>query len=324
MRENAGLLARLGLLAGWSRRLSGYRVVIKTSASAGIRRTILQSDARPLTIAFVRYSPRMKNSLHFKLLPRLALVGLASLQLACFGPSGDEQVSQAYALLESGKYIDAERSFARVLQKEPSRADAHAGLGSALTEQDRCKPAIDALKHAIRLDETDAVSLTNMGWCQARLGDEASAIESYTRAAKLEPEDVALWRSLESLYEDTRDYANLLKLRSRLVDMEESPGNRLALGEAYCLYGEFAHCEVLARKLIEATSRNADAQALLGLALHGQGKLDEALSALRSAIQLQRTHTAAWQRMVSVLEQAGQKKEAAAAVQAAAQAGVSL
>jgi Flp pilus assembly protein TadD len=215
--------------------------------------------------------------------------------------------------LEARRPADAERAFAKVLQKAPNNGDAHAGLGSALLEQGQCRQAIEPLRAATRLDPADSDAWANLGYCHAWVGDTAAAVDAYQRAARLEPGDITLWVSLESLFEDSRDYANLLQMRTRLADMyDKTPASILALAEAYCLYGEFSHCEALARTVIQQ-SRNASAHAMLGFALQGQGKLGEAATALRSAVQLDPRDAYAWQRLVDVLNQVGARRQAAEA-----------
>jgi tetratricopeptide (TPR) repeat protein len=268
-------------------------------------------------------------NLTMKLAPICRAVTAAAFALsalaACSGPSLSAQLDAAFAQLESGRYADAEQGFSRVLQKDPQNAEALAGLGSALVEQARCKPAVDALRKAVAADATDAVAWTNLGYCQASLDDIPAAIEAYQRAATLEPGDDALWRSIEMLMEDSRDFAGLLKIRTRIAERDNhGPQTSLALGEAYCLYGEFAHCEKLARDLIARTSRNADAQVLLGVALQGQGRTPDALRTLRAALLVQKDHREAWVRLITTLQQAGMKREAEAAIAQAQEFGITL
>jgi Flp pilus assembly protein TadD len=257
----------------------------------------------------VFFSRRLRQS--------LASVCLA-LVWGCGGPSVDKLVDDAYAHLDSGRYAEAEAAFGRALQKAPNHAEAHAGLGSALTELAQCRRAIEPLRSATKLEPTDAVAWTNLGYCHAWLGDDSAAIDAYQRAARLEPGDIALWQSLESIFEDARDHGSLLQIRTRLADMQDkSPASMLALAEAYCLYGEFLHCELLARDLIRRTALNADAQVMLGWALQGQGNLTDAIRALRGAVQLDSRHARAWDRLATVLQQTGAKREAEVARQTA-------
>jgi tetratricopeptide (TPR) repeat protein len=102
------------------------------------------------------------------------LLGVAWLQKS--NPSQDEDfVKQAIACFE------------RAIQIDPTYADAHCNLGSALIRQDRVKDAIIAYKEAIDIEPNFAQPYFNLGLLLNNIGKIDEAIACFQSAIELVP-----------------------------------------------------------------------------------------------------------------------------------------
>jgi tetratricopeptide (TPR) repeat protein len=189
-----------------------------------------------------------------------------------------------------GKYDDAEQALSKALQLRERFPDAHLWLGNTYLLQSR-------------VSSGDGGSFD-----QVRLGD---AVASFRRAVALEPDTPEYHAGLgEALY-DQRDLPGARDEYARASELDPKNATYLvAIGKIYDQLGEFAAAEESFKKATEADSLSAEAFYGLGLIRFKRGGNDEeAIAALREAVQINRYHADAHEKLGQALVRLGRQEE---------------
>lgn len=104
---------------------------------------------------------------------------------------------------------DAERAatlFARAVEADPERADAHAGLGLARLSQQRLPEARAALERAVELDPQSWAANDALGVVYALEDDGARSRDQGQRAIELSPRDARIVNNLGVSYLEERNW----------------------------------------------------------------------------------------------------------------------
>jgi Flp pilus assembly protein TadD len=104
-------------------------------------------------------------------------------------PSDDTEVLNALgiAYAASDRRADAERTFRRAMDLDPTNALAHQNLGTLALLAGDLAAAEHSLRAAIAIDPVLAEAHTTLGVVLARLNRRVDAVEAWTRAVELEP-----------------------------------------------------------------------------------------------------------------------------------------
>jgi serine/threonine-protein kinase len=188
----------------------------------------------------------------------------------------------AVALWQQGKLAEAVAAYREAIRLQPDDAPAHGNLGAVLCDGVHDYPAAEAAFHeAIRLQPDDEVAHYNLGIALRRQGKFADAMAEYRAAIRLKPE-----------------YAEA----------------HYSLGTVLCdVVHDYPAAEAEFRAAIQLQPDDADAHTSFGLALHGQGKVDEAIAAYREAIRLKPDYANAHYNLGRALSGQGKVDEAIAA-----------
>jgi len=144
----------------------------------------------------------------------------------------------------------AEVIFNRLLEEDPTRAEAHAGLGLARFAQGNLEGAEAALKRAVDLDPEDPVAINTLAVVYDLQGRHDEAGEQFARLESLRPED---------------------------------PNVANNVGVSLLLLGNFVDAETALRRALVLSPDDKATWNNLGLALGHQRRYDEALEAFRQA-----------------------------------------
>jgi hypothetical protein len=109
---------------------------------------------------------------------------------------------------EDDRMSDAEAIFLRCTQEEPNNADYYAWLSGSLWAQERREESFYAAEHALRLSQTCQMAYRLRGNYNYVIGEYRSALNDYSQAIQLDPDD---WKSLTwrgHARINQKDYAN--------------------------------------------------------------------------------------------------------------------
>ena len=163
----------------------------------------------------------------------------------------------------------------------------HYNAGVELQGQGRYDEAIDEYTKAISLDPEQVLAYNNRGLAYSDLGQLERAIEDYDEAIRLDPNYAAAY------YNRGLAYGNLGQLERAIEDYDEAirldPQFALAYnnrGVAYIQKGEVDQAIADFDKAIELAPEYAKAYGGRGLAYYLKGEVTEAISDLEKCIEL--------------------------------------
>jgi Flp pilus assembly protein TadD len=95
----------------------------------------------------------------------------------------------AFALLQQGKYADAEQQLRKAIEADVMYGPARNNLGLVFFHQDKLYPAAWEFQNAIRLMPHQPEPRNNLGLVFERAGKIGEAVEAFEKARKMEPDN---------------------------------------------------------------------------------------------------------------------------------------
>lgn len=186
-------------------------------------------------------------------------------------------LEDAAAHLRNHKEADAEKIYERILEDDAENATAIGGLGRVRLEQKRYDDAEALLVRATAKTSDDPVLFAALGEARQLTGKHAEAAEAYGKAVEIAP--------------DNSSYGLFY-------------GRELNKAE------QFAKAEEVLRKVEKDDPKAPSVNTLLGDALRGQDKLDEALRTYMKAQNVNRSDKGAHAGAAFIYETKGDNKHA--------------
>lgn len=142
-----------------------------------------------------------------------------SLAIAPYNRVGRLRLAVAYRRI--GRTDDSIAMYEALVRDEPRYVSAWYNMGIALTTDGRLEEARAAYETALSIDPNHRSSLKNLGLLEARLGDNAAALEHLTDALDRDPADSVLRRRIMRLARAEEDYERCTREARALLS--ESP-----------------------------------------------------------------------------------------------------
>lgn len=213
----------------------------------------------------------------------------------------------------TGRLVEAERLYIRILDEAPDNAEALHLLGVLSGQKGDAEKAVDLLRRAIRCDDGQSAYYLNLGTSLMSLDHWAEAADAYKAVIRLAPGDAEahyfLGCGLEKL--DAPDdaleaYRQAIALDPEYADAHYNLGTLLlALNRP-----EEARAALLGA--LEIDPDFADALNNLGTALRDLGKPEEAVTAYRRGLEIDPGHAVARGNLGNVYLELGEFHEAEA------------
>jgi tetratricopeptide (TPR) repeat protein len=181
-----------------------------------------------------------------------------------------------------GRAVAALESFRTAARLQPSFAPAHARVCELETTVARGRDAgfaqaLANCQKAAALNPQDPESRFHSSWLQAKLGNQAAAIEGFRTVLKLDPEYRGAKFELAMALADAQRLAEALPLLEEVVAAEPANGNaRFQLGSALAKSG---NCDAAVSQL-EAAADTARTQYLLAQCYKRAGRAGDAATAM--------------------------------------------
>jgi tetratricopeptide (TPR) repeat protein len=157
-----------------------------------------------------------------------------------------------------GRFEEAAVAFRKATELAPDFAKAHANLGAALQALGRNDDALAAYRKSLAI-EPNPSGWSNIGTLQFNLGQYAQAQDSFERAVTLAPWDYLMWANLGDACR--------------------------ASGATECADRAWTRTIAAARDVVASRPNDAMARAILASSLAKSGKLDEAQTEIRRALE---------------------------------------
>jgi tetratricopeptide (TPR) repeat protein len=283
-------------------------------------------NALALAPGDVRWSYYLGHVYRNKHEPAMA-VGLLE-KSAQLSPDNEAILSWLGALyLELGRPSDAERRFARVLEKQPRSVVALAGVGRAALAQRDFQRAVQRLEEALSLDPEAPGIHYQLALAYRGAGDLKSATRHVQRGGptQINPPD-PLMEEVRGLLLSALAYeargnralenaewvqaASHFRKAIELASPELAPSLRHKLGTSLFLAGDQQEAIQQFEEALRLAPAFARAQLSLGVVMGTAGKLDAAIDYLSAAIKSDPAYVEARLRLAEVLRQAGQPSRA--------------
>jgi Flp pilus assembly protein TadD len=201
-----------------------------------------------------------------------------------------DALMQTQALLETGRYHEAEGALRGYLAQNGGSAAGHAMLAYALLRENKPRESLEEYTRAASIAKPSAEMLERVGQDYVLLGDWEDADRWTLRAAQMYPSDVDAWYSLGRIRYTDQRFSDALSCFQRVLKL--SPKNVKAennLGLAYEALNKTDAAVAAYRQAISWQNEGAPNQRSeqpllnLGIVLVHRGALDEAEPLLTEA-----------------------------------------
>lgn len=245
----------------------------------------------------------------------LARQGLAGAYLAA-GQRDEWQHQLAEA--KRVRLMGEAKAYLRMLEANPTSAEAHFRLGRVRATQGDVDSAMAEYAEAIRLDPNAAAAHRNLGALLVTVGKPEDGLPHLEQAVRLQPDDADAHFSLGTvLLKDGRREAAEAQLTTALrlrPDFAEAHSN---LG--YLFFEQGRNAAAIAEYQLALRTRDdyPEAHTNLGMALAAEGRSAEAIAHYETALRLKPDHAIAHRGLGLLLAQAGDQTRAIAELEMA-------
>ncbi len=104
-------------------------------------------------------------------------------------PTTKTLYSMAKIFIHQGRFNDAELLLQKVINQNPKFIPAYHDLAEIKIRNRRTNEAVEVLSHALKENSSDPKTLNNLGMCWMIRRDYEKALQMFTEAAGLEPEN---------------------------------------------------------------------------------------------------------------------------------------
>jgi tetratricopeptide (TPR) repeat protein len=235
---------------------------------------------------------------------RLVLAALSSLAPAYTQQGSAEAAALARSgesAIEAGQLASARNAFERALKLDPSQCVALSGLGFVHYSEGRFEEARVVLQKAVAARPNSFQPRFLLGATLVQLNDTAGAIRELRVAHKLNPGHNDARKLLATQYSDTRRFKEAIALLEPVVDTKPYDEEvHLLLIDARQTSGDAPGAFSLALKAAQRFPSSAQVASWLGFQLDFAGRYDEAKDYLRKAIELDASYPVSYQLLADV------------------------
>lgn len=216
-----------------------------------------------------------------------SVINSVSQELSLLLDSGSLINQQGIDLMNSGRFVEAEIVFSRMIAGDPGSAEAYCNRGVALDAMNRYEDAIDCYRMALSLEPDNVQALFNMGNACVSLANPDGALACYERVLQLKPDFVPAHLCLGGLYKTRRDfglshicYRNTLSVDPSCLDALQG------IAETYQAEEKFEKAIIAYEELLNKEPGRAGVWNLLGTVYHSLEMHDAAEGCYRRALEL--------------------------------------
>jgi predicted O-linked N-acetylglucosamine transferase (SPINDLY family) len=190
------------------------------------------------------------------------------------------------AMEREGRLDEAEACYRKAIELEPKLVQAHNNLGHVLNQRRQFDEAVDSLERAIKLRPDLAQAYNNLGDAMRGQGRRGAAIASYRQAVHLNAKLQAAWDSLGSLLMSSREHSAAADAFRQSTAIRPTPAALVDLGLAAAGVDQYDEAIDAVRKAIQLAPNSSMPYRVLGTMLRWCGRLDEAIGEFKRAMFL--------------------------------------
>jgi tetratricopeptide (TPR) repeat protein len=180
---------------------------------------------------------------------------------------------------QMGEYAVAERYVQRAIEINPKQGEYYHQLGLIRFRQKQWAAALGLFKQALEIGagKNETRVWKSIGDVELELFDRDAALQAYTQALRIEPNDAQTRLALGGFYLERGEPDRAIDLL--LAALESDPLLRAAhplLGRAYRQNGNLSSAENVLKKTLDTSPADQESRYALGQTLLAMGRADEA------------------------------------------------
>jgi tetratricopeptide (TPR) repeat protein len=224
-----------------------------------------------------------------------------------------DPVERGDEYLAGGDLDQAAAAYREGLEADPTRADAHYGLGKVLLRKDDLSGALTSLKKAEELDPTKVGVEFYLGAVYHALGQDKAAIEALEKERVNTPDSEQTLVNLGTLYRDSKQYDKALGILDEVVRVNPDNSDAyLAMADAYNQMKQPAKAEEIYKKILAKSPGQEDVIWYnIGVNAFNADRREAAAEAFRKSVEANPKNSDAHYMLANCLYGLGQNKEAA-------------
>ncbi len=187
-----------------------------------------------------------------------------------------------------GQYYNGDENFyQQMLASDPQSSDAHTGMGTILSKQQKYEEALTYLNHALKLQPTQPEILKHIANTYQEHGQHENAINYFRKALRINPDMPEVYNNLCTALMDLGQLDEAMTHCTQAINMK--PRDAAGLynnGNVHRLQGQLDKAADFYERSLHIDRDFAPAYNNLGLVLAAQGRITSAIQHYQRAIEL--------------------------------------
>lgn len=209
------------------------------------------------------------------------------------------------AMLDKGRYSEAEAAYTTALSLDSGSAAAEAGLGLALAREGKRADAGPHFRKAAALDPAYKDAWLQLAALYEENQEAAQAIAIYREF----PENPGAQERMGALLIQTGDAGDAIPVLEAVVAQSPTPANRVALAQAYVKSKQPDKAAPLVAQAVTAEPRDYELRLFYGRLLRDQRKFNEAAAQFHAAAEIKPDTAEPWNELAGMMTAAEQYPE---------------
>jgi tetratricopeptide (TPR) repeat protein/tRNA A-37 threonylcarbamoyl transferase component Bud32 len=209
-------------------------------------------------------------------------------------------LGQLYATKGDGDADLAIELLSQAVERDPSYAAAHVGLGyaywrmySATEDTQWARRAVESCDHAVRLDPGMVSAHIGLGRIWADLGQHENALQAFRRALELDPGNSEARREMGDVYRTLNRTSEAAAAYQEVVESRPRDWSTYyALGEMYYYEGDRQSALGLFSKVMELRPDSPSSYNIVGVAYAELGRERDAIAMFEKSLDIDTTYQA--------------------------------
>jgi tetratricopeptide (TPR) repeat protein len=232
--------------------------------------------------------------------PAMVFLSLIFTVVSFAQTTAKEWFDKAEKLYDDAKYKEAAVAYDKATELDPKNEDAFYKAGWCYNDLDKFINAIDRLKKAVVLKKTDHLAWQELGYAYKKTSKNEEALSCLNKAIEIKPTYAMAYKQLGDVYQNLNKNAEAILAYKKCYDNNDKNDDACYnLGYIYNGLEEYSNALDWLNKA-NNIKPGVDVYNEMGFANYKLKKSDEALSAYKSALEINSKNGTAYKGMADV------------------------